>query len=762
MKRLTSMLFAGCLAASCATTAPHTPPMTSRAPEPTELQPQAAPADAAAVSKAAMPVVRPAAIPLTEADRAAFLRLNALVRDRAALTRRDDIRETLHGVQIDDPYRWLEDETSQEVIAWMREEDRLARETLAKAPSRAALAERMRQLFYAESWSTPVVRGDRLFFLRSHRDREKAVLYVRDGQTGLERVLLDPNQWSADGSVSLGRWNPSPDGKRLAYLVRPNAADEAVLYVLDVDSGEHGPEKIDGAKYAWPSWTPDSRGFYYVRLPTDPSIPASERPGHARLYFHRLGSDARHDRLVHGETGDPTTFLNGDLSRDGSALFVSIQRGWSENDLFARELRRGGANFQLIAPGRDATYELIDTYEGFHYVVTNEGAPGRRVMRVPVDGNLSRENWREVVPEDPGAALEFVRLVGGRLALVYLRDASSVLKLSELDGSQIREVALPGIGTVEAVTGSPDRREAFFNFTGYTTPREVHRLDVATGQSELWAESSVKQAFDPRQFTVERRHYTSKDGTPISIFLVHRKDLALDGKNPTLLYGYGGFMVSMTPAFRASIVPWLEAGGVYAVANLRGGGEYGKRWHDAGRGANKQNVFDDFIAAAEWLVAEGYANPNRLAIYGGSNGGLLVGAAMVQRPDLFRGVLCAVPLLDMLRYHLFGSGRTWIPEYGTAEKASDFEVLRAYTPYTNVERGTRYPALLMLSADHDDRVDPMHARKFVAAIRDASPESPTLLRIERNAGHGGADQVEKSIEQNADIFGFLFELFGME
>lgn len=766
MKRLPLSLIAGCLAASCATPARHAPPMTSPSPEQTESRRETASADAPITSEAATPTApptgRPAARPPSESDRAAFLRLSALVRDRASVTRRDDVEETLHGVRVGDPYRWLEDETSREVIAWMDEEDRLARETLSKAPARAALAERMRQLFYAESWSTPVVRQERLFFMRGHRDREKAILYVRDGRTGEERVLLDPNKWSADGSVSLGRWNPSPDGKKLAYLVRPNAADEAVLYVLDVDSGEHGPEKIEGAKYAWPSWTPDARGFYYVRLPVDPSIPVAERPGHARLYFHRLGADARHDRLIHAATDDPTTFLNGELSRDASALFVSIQRGWSENDLFALDLTRDDAGFRLIAPGRDATYELIDTWQGFHYFVTNEGAPGRRVMRVPVGGDLSRENWREVVPEDPDAALELVRLVGGKLALVYLKDASSVLKLSALDGSGMREIALPGIGTVEAVTGSPERREAFFNFTGYTTPREIHRLDTFTGESGLWAESSVKQAFDPRRFTVERRHYASRDGTQIPIFLVHKKDLARGGENPTLLYGYGGFMVSMTPMFRASIIPWLEAGGVYAVANLRGGGEYGKKWHDAGRGANKQNVFDDFIAAAEWLIAEGYTNQNRLAIYGGSNGGLLVGAAMVQRPDLFRGVLCAVPLLDMLRYHLFGSGKTWIPEYGTAEKSRDFEVLRAYTPYTNVRAGTDYPALLMLSADHDDRVDPMHARKFVAAIRDASPASPTLLRIERNAGHGGADQIEKSIEQNADIYGFLFELFGME
>jgi prolyl oligopeptidase len=756
------------VAASCATTSPSvqtmptTPEESPSTSDPSpDLNEQSAESIDGALKADETPAPLPPAPALTQADFDAWQRLNALVQNRAALTRRDDIVETLHGVQIADPYRWLEDEKSPEVIQWMAEEDALARQTLAKTQARSALSARMRQLFYAESWSIPVVRQDRLFFMRTHRDREKAILYVRDGQTGPERVLLDPNTWSADGTVSLGAWNPSPDGKKLAYSVRPNAADEATLYVLDVDSGEHGPEKIEGAKYAWPSWAPNSRGFYYGRLPVDPTIPVSERPGYTRIFFHRLGTDARHDALIHDKTGDPTTFLHAEVSRDGSALFVTIQRGWSETDLLARDLTGTDPTFRLIAPGKGATYELIDTWQGHHYFVTDEGAPNRRVMRVPVKGDLSRDRWTEVVPEDPNAALELVRLVGGKLALVYLKDAASVLRLASLDGRDGSLLALPGLGSVESVTGAPDRNQAFFNFTSYVTPREIHTLDVQAGTSQLWAASSVKDAFDARQFTVERQWFKSKDGTPISIFLVHKKDLVRDGQAPTLLYGYGGFMVSMTPTFRASIIPWLEAGGVYAVPNLRGGGEYGKRWHDAGRGALKQNVFDDFIAAAEWLEAEGYTNQNRLAIYGGSNGGLLVGAAMVQRPDLFRAVVCAVPLLDMLRYHLFGSGRTWIPEYGTAEKPSDFEVLRAYTPYSNVTRGTDYPALLMLSADHDDRVDPMHARKFVAAIRDASPATPTLLRIEKNAGHGGADQVEKSIEQNADMYGFLFEVFGM-
>lgn len=686
----------------------------------------------------------------------------AASRARIAATRKVDAADVLHGDTVPDPWRWLEDEKNAEVQAWMADEDALARRELQALPARQALAQRMRKLFYADSSRIPDQRKGRLFFLKTYSDREKAVLRVRDTATGEEKTLLDPNLWSADGSVSLGEWNPSPDGRKVAFTRRPNAADEAVMHVIDVETGVEGPEAIEGAKYAWPSWSRDSSGFWYGRLPTDASIPVDERPGHAAIYFHRLGEDWHGDALVHGATGDPKTFIDASASRDGSALFVSIQRGWSENDLYALDLSNGGkGGFTLIAKGDDATFEYVDSFGGHHYFLTNRGAPNKRVMRVKAGGSLSQENWQEVIAERPDAALYLVSAAGGRLLLSYFEGAESRLRLADADGKSLSEVALPGIGSVNAIAGQPDEPTVFYGFTSFATPLEVHALDVSTGASSLWASSSAKAAFDADSIQVEKVFFTSKDGTQIPLFIVGKKGTPRDGTAPTLLYGYGGFMVSMTPYFRAGVIPWIEAGGLYAVPCLRGGGEFGKKWHDAGRGPNKQNVFDDFTGAAQWLIDNRYTSPGRLAIYGGSNGGLLVGAAMVQRPDLFRAVLCAVPLLDMLRYQLFGSGRTWIPEYGTAEKVEDYRVLKAYSPYANVRPGTRYPALLMLSADHDDRVDPMHARKFVAAVRDASPETPVLLRIEKNSGHGGADQVEKAIAQNADMFAFLMALTGM-
>ena len=691
----------------------------------------------------------------------------AASRARTAATRKTDTADILHGDAVPDPWRWLEDEKDDEVQAWMAAEDALARRELERLPAREALSQRMRKLFYADSSGVPVQRPGRLFFMRTYRDKEKAVLRVRDTATGEERTLLDPNGWSADGAVSLGEWNPSPDGRKVAFTRRPNAADEAVMHVIDVETGVEGPEAIEGAKYAWPSWSRDSSGFWYGRLPTDASIPVDERPGHAAIYFHRLGEDWHGDALVHGATGDPKTFIDASASRDGGTLFVSIQRGWSENDLYALDLSKpvpggkGGSGFQLIAKGEDATFEYVDTFGGHHYFLTNQGAPNKRVMRVRTNGSLEQQAWEEAVPERPEAVLDMVRASGGRLLLSYFEGAESRLRLADADGKNWSDAALPGIGSVEVIRGDPESPTAFYSFTSFAFPREVRSLEAATGASAVWASSSAKEAFDAESIQVEKVLFSSKDGTQIPLFIVGKKGTPRDGTAPTLLYGYGGFMVSMTPRFRAGVIPWIEAGGIYAVPCLRGGGEFGKKWHDAGRGKNKQNVFDDFTGAAQWLTDKGYTSPDRLTIYGGSNGGLLVGAAMVQRPDLFRAVLCAVPLLDMLRYQLFGSGRTWIPEYGTAEKAEDYRVLKAYSPYSNVRPGTRYPALLMLSADHDDRVDPMHARKFVAAVRDASPETPVLLRIEKNSGHGGADQVEKAIAQNADMFAFLMALTGM-
>ncbi|MCP3103819.1 prolyl oligopeptidase family serine peptidase [Myxococcus sp. K15C18031901] len=670
------------------------------------------------------------------------------------VTRADAVVDSVHGVPVADAYRWLEDEKAPEVQAWMRAQDTLARQTLAQVPVRDALVRRFNALFYVDAISTPMRRGDRYFYIRTHKDKEKSVLYWRDGENGPEKVLLDPNTWSADGSVSMGTWAPSWDGRKLAFAQRPNAADEAVLHVVDVDTGVWSEvDVIEGGKYASPKWTPDGKGFYYEWLPTDSSIPVDERPGHTTLRYHALGQSPAKDVVIHPRTGDPSTFLAGDLSRDGRYLFVVISRGWSENDIYWK--RVGEKDFRLLVKGEGATYSL-HAWKDVFYVTTDEGAPKGRIFAVD-PRHPERAAWKELVPEDTTASLQSLSVVGGHLALEYMKDATTEVRVTTLDGRPVRTVALPGVGAASNLYGLEDRDEAYFIFTSFTTPRLVFKTSVATGASSLWAK--VELPMDPSAYTVDQVFYPSKDGTRVPMFLVYRKGLARDGNAPTLLYGYGGFNVNMQPAFRASILPWLDAGGVYAVANLRGGGEYGKEWHEAGRLGRKQNVFDDFHAAAEYLVREKYTQPRRLAIHGGSNGGLLVGAAMTQRPELYGAVVCAVPLLDMVRYHLFGSGRTWIPEYGSAEKPEDFQTLYAYSPYHHVRPDVRYPALLMMSADHDDRVDPMHARKFVAAVQNVvGNQAPALLRIEMNAGHSGADQVVRSIESSADLYAFLFQV----
>ncbi len=676
-------------------------------------------------------------------------------------TLREELIEELHGVGVSDPYRWLEDERAEEVQRWMTAQDSAARAELARFPGGAALRSRLKELLSVESVGVPIVRGGKAFYLRLHPGKEKAILYVRElkgTKTRGERVLLDPNGWSSDASISLGRWEPSWDGAKLLYAVRPNAADEATLHLIDVATGARSEvDTIEGAKYAAPRWTPDNRAFYYAWLPTDPSIPVAERPGYTEIRFHALGTDPKRDPIVFPRTGNASSFLNADLSRDGRYLFAIVSHGWAENEILFKDLKTKGPFKQLIK-GANARYEVL-AHKGKFYVLTNEGASNRRLFLVDPK-RPERAAWKLLVAEDPGATIADggFDIVGEQLVFHLRRNAASEVRTVSLDGQRVRDVKLPFIGSISAASGDEESGDLYFDLSSFAVPKQVFVLSKG-GEPKLWEAAKVPVESD--RYAIEQVWYPSKDGTEISMFLVGAKGAKRSGDAPTLLYGYGGFNLSMTPAFRASIHPWLEAGGIYAVANLRGGGEYGKRWHDAGRLEQKQNTFDDFIAAAEWLVANGYTKPSRLAIQGGSNGGLLVGAAMTQRPDLFGAVICAVPLLDMVRYHLFGSGMTWVPEYGSAEDPAQFKTLYAYSPYHHVVQGQRYPALLMASADHDDRVDPLHARKFVAAVQRASPESVTWLRIERNAGHTGADQVSRTIESTADQLSFLMLQLGV-
>ena len=666
-------------------------------------------------------------------------------------TRRGGDKDLLHGKSVADPYRWLEQAQLAETQAWMTAQDAVARRELSALPERAGLVKRLEALLYNDSIGIPVRRGDRVFFGQRHHDKEKAIVYWRPASGGEQRVLFDPNGWSAEGNVGLGSYSVSWDGRTVAYQLKLNNSDEAILKLMDVESGKVSEvDTIPGAKYAHASWMPDGQGFYYTRLPVDPKIPAAERPGHAEIRFHRLGQDPAGDALVRERTGDARTFQNVEVSRDGRTLLLSVQHGWASSDLWVRDLTDPAGSFRPLVVGRPNLYQA-SVWGGRIYLKTSDGAPLGRILVVD-PRRPEPAAWKELVPERRDQPLEGISIVGGRIAAVYLRDATQRIELFELDGKPVREQALPGLGSTSGMIGLEDDDLAYFSFESFLVPPEIHQVNVRTGETKLFFK--LQAPIDPAQFSLEQRFATSRDGARVPFFVVARKDLKRDGQSPTLLYGYGGFQVAMTPAFRAGVYAFLERGGVWVSAVLRGGSEYGEPWHQAGMLLQKQNVFDDFFAVAEELGKQRIASPAHLAAYGGSNGGLLVGAAITQRPDLFRAAVCAVPLLDMVRYHQFGSGATWVGEYGSAADPEQFQALYGYSPYHHISNGVAYPATLLLSADSDDRVDPLHARKMAAALQAASTGGPVLLRIERNAGHGGADQVKASVEQLADVYAF--------
>ncbi len=669
-------------------------------------------------------------------------------------TRADAVVDTIHGVPVRDPYRWLEDEQSAEVQTWMRAQDELTRAELARLPGLEHLRARLRELFYYDAISAPAHRQGRFFYTRKHADREKAIVYWKQGEDGAEQVLFDPNTWSVDGTKGLGGWWPSRDGRFVAYAVKENNSDETVTMVRDVAAGTDLPDVVAGTKYSGASWMPDSSGFYYTQVPpVGGDVTIAERPGFAAVKFHALGDDPSGDTVVYPPTRNPKTFLGVSISRDGHWLVVTIQHGWNYSDVFIRDARTPDSPWQTLVEGVHANFG-VDVWQDRLYVRTDDGAPRYRVFRVD-PGALDRADWAEIVPESD-ATLTGVTIVGHHLACTYLRNAATEIDLRTLDGLFVRRVGLPPLGTSAGIYGNPDEDTGYFAYTSFTEPQVIYRTSIATGAVTEWARISLP--VDTSTVRAEQVWYPSKDGTRISMFLLYKAGTERDGTNPTILYGYGGFNVNMTPSFAGSRAVWLERGGVYAIPNLRGGGEYGEQWHRDGMLLKKQHVFDDFMAAADYLVVEGWTSREHLAISGGSNGGLLVGAALTQRPDICKAVVCAVPLLDMLRYHLSGSGKTWIPEYGSADDPEQFAALHAYSPCrVAVDAGPcAYPAVLFDSADHDDRVDPLHARKLAAALQvNQSASAPILLRIERNAGHGGADMVKQMVEKVADQLAFL-------
>ncbi len=674
-------------------------------------------------------------------------------------TERIDVVNTLHGVDIHDSYQWLEDVKNEKVQTWMNEQDTYTRAELSQLPEREMLKKRFAELYYVDSVRAPNKKGNRFFYSRRHADKEKAIYYWREGEEGAEKILLDPNTMSKDGSTSVGGVYPSRDGKKVAYTLRAKGGDESTMYLMDVSTGKVSDiDIIPGAKYAGPSWTPDSKGFYYTWLPVDPKISTSERPGFSEVRFHKLGTDPLKDEIIKEKIGDAKKFHGVDLSRDGRYLLYYVWHGWTATDVYYRDLKSKSKSFKPIVVGKKFQYS-IESWKGNFYIYTNEGAPRFKIMKASAK-KPTQENWKEIVSEfSDGSVIKNLQIVGGHVVLTLLSNVYSKLRVHDLQGKLVRDIKLPGIGATFGMTGQPDSDTAYFGFQSFTVPSRIFKTKISTGEADLW--TKVEVPIQPEDFKVEQVWFTSKDGTKVPMFVITKKGIKKDGSTPFILSGYGGFNVSLYPYFRASIFPWLEAGGGYAIPNLRGGGEFGEEWHQAGMREKKQNVFDDFIAAAEYLIDNKYTQSSKLAIRGGSNGGLLVGAAMVQRPDLFKAVICAVPLLDMVRYHKFGSGMTWISEYGSADNEEEFKYIYAYSPYHHIV-DENYPSLLMLSADNDDRVDPMHARKFVAAIQHHSKSGhPVLLRIEKNAGHGGADLIREYIQTDTDTYSFLFSELGL-
>lgn len=675
-------------------------------------------------------------------------------------TARCPIVETKFGWRVRDTFRWLEDAKNPHVQAWMTAQDQLARGVLNLLPGRNALTARFRELLYRDTCSAPTRRGDRHFFFEKAAEREMAVLTWEPVGGGERRVLLDPQSLSPDGTTAVGTTSLSPDGAYLAYTVKPNNSDEATLHLRTVDTAaDSAVDVIPGTKYASPSWTADARGFYYTWLPTDPTIPTDQRPGFAEIRYHQLGTNPESDPVIFARTGDPQKFVSAALIGSDRRFLVVTVGNWDTQDIYLRDLHNPDASFTTFIEGMKGEVDLQQW--GKHlYLYTNVRDSRGEVIRIPVT-DPEHGDWTQLIAPTEDGILQGMDNIGGRLVLYYQRDGYSQIEVRTLDGEKRYDVELPAVGTASHLIGREEDDEAYFAFDSLVHAPAIHTLAISSGKTSVWRQQPFPA--DLSRFAMERVWVTSKDGTEVPMFVVGRKDLPRDGTAPTLLYGYGGFANGLEPDFNAGIIPWLEAGGRYAMAQIRGGDEFGKAWHDAGKLEHKQNVFDDFIAAAEFLIGEGYTNSARLAINGGSNGGLLVGAAMTQRPELFGVVVCAVPLLDMLRYHLFGSGRTWMSEYGNPDQEPDFHWLHAYSPQHNIVAGTPYPALLVLSADADDRVDPMHARKFVAAIQAASGSgAPALLRIAKNAGHGGGAQLRSRVETLTDTYAFLMHQFGMQ
>ncbi len=679
--------------------------------------------------------------------------------------RKSDVADDYHGTRVADPYRWLEDPDSPESRAWIEAQNRLTAAYLAEIPARAAIRERLTKLWNYPKYGTPFRKARRYFFFKNDGLQNQSVLYKQASLTADAETLLDPNLLAEDGTVALSTLAVSDDGRLLAYGTSASGSDWEEFRVRDVAQGRDLSDHLKWIKFSGASWTDDGAGFFYSRYPEPGDKALTDVNRFQRLYYHRLGTDQTQDVLVYERPDQPDWGMNAEVTDDGRYAVLHVWLGTDRRNrvyyLDLKDARRPKVTGEVVRllDDFDASYAFVGNDGPVFYLLTDLDAPRKRVIAIDTR-HPERARWREIIPQGPDV-LDGIQIIHDTFVANYMHDASSRLRLFTLAGRFVKDLPLPTLGSIGAISGERKDDEMFYAFTSFLYPTTIFRYDFKSGGTSVFKAPTID--FDPSGYETKQLFFTSKDGTRVPMFVTHKKGLRLDGSNPTYLYGYGGFNISLTPSFSVAMLVWLERGGVYAVPNLRGGGEYGEEWHQAGMHDKKQNVFDDFIAAAEYLIAQGYTSSSKLAIAGGSNGGLLVGAAITQRPELFGAALPAVGVMDMLRFHKFTIGWAWVTDYGSADSAAQFPYLYKYSPLHNIRAGTRYPATLVTTADHDDRVVPGHSFKFTAALQaaQAGPQ-PVLIEIETKAGHGAGKPTSKLIEEQADRMAFLVKNLGMQ
>lgn len=671
-------------------------------------------------------------------------------------TKKTDVTDNYHGTQVADPYRWLENDTSAETAAWVEAQNKVTLGYLQQIPFREQIKNRLTKIWDYPKYSVTFKKGNRYFYFKNDGMQNQSVMYVQESLEAEPKVLLDPNKFSEDGTVALSNYDISKDGKYLAYGISRGGSDWNEIMVMEVESGNKLDDHLKWIKFSGISWKND--GFYYSRYDEPKGSELSGKNEFHKVYYHKIGTPQAEDKLVYENKNFPLRNYYASTTDDERFLILYESDTTKGNALHYMDLTAKNPQFATIVADFDNEYGVIDNIDGNFLVRTNYKAPKYQLVMID-PANAARENWKTLLPEEQ-EVLEGIALIGGKIVAEYMKDACSKAYIYDMAGKKLDELNLPGIGTLGGLNGHKDDNIAVYGYSSFTFPSTIYKYDIEKNESVIYRDPKVD--FDASLYETKQIFYESKDGTKVPMFIVHKKGLAMNGKNPTLLYGYGGFNVSMTPGFSTSRLILLEQGGVFAMANLRGGGEYGEDWHLAGTKERKQNVFDDFIAAAEYLIQNGYTSPDYMAINGGSNGGLLVGACMIQRPDLFRVALPAVGVMDMLRYHRFTIGWAWVSDYGSSDNAGDFAYLIKYSPLHNLKKGTCYPATMVTTADHDDRVVPAHSFKFAATLQEAQNcSNPVLIRIETKAGHGAGKPTAKIIEELADFYSFIFYNMGV-